>query len=106
VDRSRLGSCFAGICDRRLPEVGEDGGTTELETILDLCAIRCRSGVIPCIDPIFGPTAPSFYWSSVTRAADPSAAWFVDFGTEFTTEHPFFVAKNLPLNVRGVRTGP
>jgi uncharacterized protein DUF1566 len=64
------GGCFAGECDWRLPT------RDELQTILsepEPCAAS------PCIDPLFGPTAPSFYWSSTSDAMCPTDAWSVDF---------------------------
>jgi len=72
-------NCFAGHCDWRLPEVGKDGGTAELETILDLSEGNCGGGNGACIDPIFGPTSAFFYWSSTTNATFTSHAWAVDF---------------------------
>ena len=72
----------------------------ELETIL-LAPYPC--GTSPCIDPIFGPTAVS-YWSASTDAADPVNAWIVAGGAMFA------YAKSIPvvypfeaINVRAVR---
>jgi hypothetical protein len=59
--------CFAGHCDWRLPNI------VELQTILD-----CGFGP-PCIDPIFGPTASSIYWSASTLASNPVLAWYAFF---------------------------
>jgi len=61
---------FEGHCDWRLPTI------VELQTIL-LEPFPC--GTSPCIDPIFGPTAASFYWSSTSDANDPDFAWSVSF---------------------------
>lgn len=67
--------CFAGHCDWRLPTVNRDGDPAELETIVDPTRPGCASGAgIPCIDPIFGPTAPEFYWSGTTNALGPNNA--------------------------------
>ena len=58
---------FANYCDWRL------ASKDELRSIVD-----CSFGS-PCIDPIFGPTAASFYWSSTSSASGPVNAWFVNF---------------------------
>lgn len=74
--------CFASHCDWRVPTVHEDGGSEELETIVDLNAPGCGSGG-PCVAPIFGPTDINNYWSAITQAANPNgplAAWCVYFG--------------------------
>ena len=56
------GACgFAGYRDWRVPEVGQDGGTAELKTIVDLTEGLCGGGSGACINPIFGPTAASNY---------------------------------------------
>jgi hypothetical protein len=34
----------------------------------------------PTIAPEFGPTAPSFYWSSTSNAARATVVWGVGFG--------------------------
>ena len=90
--------CFAGHCDWRLPKVSRDAdaGMPELETIVD-----CSFGS-PCIDPIFGPTVASFYWSATTNALNPFFSWFVgfDFGNIFND------IKGSNGHVRAVRTGP
>ena len=72
---------FAGHKDWRLPMVAQNGGKAELETIMDLTQGNCGGGDGPCIDEfIFGPTAASDYWSSVTHAVSPGSAWLVNFG--------------------------
>jgi hypothetical protein len=80
---------FAGHTDWRIPTIAE------LQTILD-----CSFG-LPCIDPIFGPTATSFYWSSTSNASDPLFAWVVDFvdGDVFNSN------KSFGVRVRAVRGG-
>ena len=67
---------FAGHDDWRLPrEAGISAtGDRELESIL-LAPFPC--GTQPCIDPIFGPTAPDLYWSATTTPANADDAWFV-----------------------------
>jgi hypothetical protein len=52
-------------------------GDRELESIL-LAPFPC--GTSPCVDPIFGPTAPELYWSATTTPANADDAWFVYFG--------------------------
>lgn len=73
---------FAGFRDWRLPSVYEDGGTEELETIIDYTKGNCGGGSGPCIDEtIFGPTStsPYAYWSATTDASLSSQAWTVLF---------------------------
>ena len=59
---------FAGHCDWRLPTI------VELRSIIDLSAIGCGVGSV-CIDPIFGPTAISGYWSSSEQTETLISAW-------------------------------
>jgi hypothetical protein len=63
------GSCFANHCDWRIPSIGE------LQGIL-LTPFPCT----PCIDPAFGPTQASDYWSSSTVWINTSYAWGIYFG--------------------------
>ena len=83
---------FAAHCDWRLPT------PAELQTIL-LAPFPC--GASPCIDPIFGPTAPSPYWTSNTFAGGSGNAWFIDFnnGSAFVND------KTVRLFARAVRGG-
>jgi hypothetical protein len=66
-DGVTLMGCFAGHCDWRLPTI------VELQTIRGACG---PEGV--CIDPVFGPTASTFYWSATT-ANLPGSAWAYGF---------------------------
>ena len=84
------GTGYAGRDDWRIPNV------RELQSIVDY-------GVFfPPIDPIFGPTAVSLYWSSTTGAVSPSDAWFVIFGLGSVNAD----GKSNTLSVRAVRGGP
>lgn len=75
VDGIRGG--FAGHCDWRLPTLDE------LLTIRDFTQGNCGGGSGACIDPSFGPTAPSFYWSSTGHENDPGFAMPLFFGNSF-----------------------
>ena len=67
---------FAGHNDWRVPtEAGfNPTGTRELESILQHPCVD-----VPCIDPIFGPTIPTGYWSRTTDVGRSIDAWFVNF---------------------------
>lgn len=99
--------CFAGHCDWRLPTVNRDGGTAELETLVDQTTTGC-AGLVPCIDPIFGVTAPYIYWSGTPEAGDQNGAWAVSFNIDSLDE---FIGvgtdrKRITYHVRAVRTAP
>jgi len=83
---------FAGFTDWRVPT------RDELATIrvpFPLC------GTSPCIDPIFGPTGASFYWSATESDAD--GAW----GVLFADGRVLIASKILiDISVRAVRGGP
>jgi hypothetical protein len=64
---------LAGHSDWRLPTL------SELQTIRDPTQGRCAGGSGPCIDPVFGPTQPYWYWSSSTVADTPLSAWMLEF---------------------------
>ena len=80
---------YAGYDDWRIPN------RRELESIVNLGLFN------PAIDPIFGPTFTSNYWSSTTNAFSTFDAWFVS----------FFIGnvgiddKTLDVFVRAVRGG-
>lgn len=71
--------CFTDHCDWRLPSVGRDGGSAELETIVDKTQGFCSGGIGACADPALGPTASWYYWSSTTDANFSNFAWYVYF---------------------------
>ncbi len=60
---SQVNGCFAGFCDWRAPTV------VELLSIQD-CSFA-GSPLGSCIDPVFGPTAPSLYLTSVIATPRP-----------------------------------
>ena len=76
----------------RLPEIDE------LKTILTAQFPSCTSS--PCIDPVFGPTEPSFYWSATSSS--PLVAWSVFFDNGFVGGND----KVNAFHVRAVRSAP
>lgn len=84
--------CFGGHCDWRLPTL------LELQTIL---ANPKPCGWKPCIDPIFGPTASSIYWSGEESSFHPIRAWYVFFISGYWSTGEKVNANN----VRAVRGG-
>src|SRR5262249_5597622 len=70
-----------------------------LPTIAQLKTIHACSFSF-CIDPIFGPTEPNFYWSSSTSAT-PWEAWVVFFSGDAVVTSP----KYNPRSARAVRGG-
>jgi len=89
VNSLEVTGCFAGHCDWRLPNI------VELKTIVD-----CGFGS-PCINPIFGPTVVSNYWSASTVAGSGLDAWYANFFNGTANS----VTKTLEVLVRAVRTG-
>jgi hypothetical protein len=72
---SQTSGCFAGHCDWRLPLIEELAG------IFDATQAGCGDGSSPCIDPVFGPTRATNYWSATTfNQFHPSTAYVVHFG--------------------------
>jgi hypothetical protein len=96
-DGTSTSGCFAGHCDWRLPLIEELAGI--VDTTEGLCG-GGRSGA--CIDPIFGPTLASAYWSATTVARSPGRAWGADFGVGPAVDSGH---KKLILYVRAVRSG-
>jgi hypothetical protein len=90
---SCTGSCFAGHCDWRVPEIDE------LRGILTAEFPNCAAP--PCIDPIFGQTGLSSYWSASTHTLIPVFAWFVNFGNGDVGND----GKGSTFHARGVRSG-
>lgn len=89
---SDVTGCFTGHCNWRLPTV------VELQTI----AVPVCCG-LPWIDPIFGPTASSPYWTASTWATNPAGAWTVSFGSGNLVQ---IAGKgSSPSFVRAVRAG-
>ncbi len=81
-DGTSTSGCFTGHCDWRLPTIEELAG------IVDATQGNCGGGSGACIDPAFGPTQASGYWSATTVASLSSYAWDVLFfhgspGTDF-----------------------
>jgi hypothetical protein len=83
---------LADHADWRLPTIAE------LMGIFDPGAPGCGTGNA-CIDPIFGATVPSVYFSSTTAADDSNGAWCVSFGTGDVAR----CAKDFQFAVRAVR---
>jgi hypothetical protein len=95
------GGCFAGHCDWRLPTF------TELQTLVDPNQGVCAGGSGACIDPVFGPTSPEFYWTSSSRIESnlTTSAMLVDFGSLIDLGKIGSLAKFRALGVRAVRGG-
>jgi hypothetical protein len=83
---------FAGFSDWRVPT------PDELLAVVDTSVATCGSGG-PCIDPIFGPTRPFFYWSATESG---SSRWAVDFLNGFSLADDLL----FPYSLRAVRTVP
>lgn len=81
---------LAGHSDWRMPNI------VEMQTILD-----CSFGS-PCIDPIFGPTASSAYWTSSSFAIVAAKGWAVGFLDGLVG----VANKDVGFRVRAVRGGP
>lgn len=84
-------TCFLGYCDWRLPTL------RELRSILIEPCIAA-----PCIDPVFGSTAPGRYWSATAFVSPGFGLRNVDFATGSTTGGS---SPNFEYYVRAVRPG-
>lgn len=74
-------SAFAGHSDWRLPTMGTNASVPANPELESIALQGCTSPtLVPCIDPIFGPTAVAVYESASTYAYDPSASLGVSFG--------------------------
>ena len=84
---------FAGFTSWRVPT------REELLSIVDTSVAMCGRA-LPCIDPIFGPTQASEYWSSTE--VSPNVAWIVI----FSSGNLKFGTKIDRVLMRAVRNGP
>ena len=82
---------FAGFTNWRMPT------REELLSIADTSDATCKRK--PCIDPIFGPTQASDYWSATE--VSPNVAWIVI----FSSGNFRFGTKTDVVHVRAVRSG-
>jgi hypothetical protein len=84
---------FSGYNDWRIPTVGYDGGTPELETIL-AAPYPCTGLSVPCVSAAFNTdcasgcavtscscTQSAPYWSATTQLTDPGSGEIVFFTT-------------------------
>ncbi|MEY4950161.1 MAG: hypothetical protein RL698_2372 [Pseudomonadota bacterium] len=96
---------WLGKTDWRLPTVEELSGISfsgiASGGIVDTGVAKCGLGS-PCINPVFGPTLPSEYWSSSSNYVYWGGRWVVDFGTGKTA----YYYQNPPISVhaRAVRS--
>jgi Protein of unknown function (DUF1566)/Collagen triple helix repeat (20 copies) len=90
TDRPRF--CFANYCDWRIATV------VDLNSVIQQPS-PCSTGS-PCIDTVFGPTQPAFYWSSTSAASELPVAWGVSFDIGRVTVN----SKSGDAYARAVRT--
>ena len=89
VAASKFDTPFARHTDWRIPTL------SELQTIVD-----CSVGS-PCIDPIFGPTAETIYWSSTSNGNNLAFAWLIN----FFDGNVLSFSKGTEIRMRAVRGG-
>lgn len=95
-------SSLGGHADWRIPTLNAHGDAAELETILlGWPSPSCPAGGIPCVDPIFEPTAAGPYWSA-SADGGPDAR-YLNFNTGLI-DSPFLFFKDASALVRAVRT--
>lgn len=102
---------LAGYNDWRIPTVGYEGGTAELETIvvsasptcsrLRVFDTACTSGTVGCSVTTCSCTA-QIYWAATTFLPEPGSAEEQDF---LFCEHPGVSLKTNAFSVRAVRSG-
>jgi hypothetical protein len=73
--------CFANRCDWRLPSLVELKSIFDRDRAASCATGKERSGV-PCIDPAFGTTQASIYWSATTRSDATDVTRNVDFAQQ------------------------
>lgn len=91
-------SSFAGHNDWRLPTSSELRAILLDDCLVHLNSCTCPQGAMGCIDPAFGPTAQSYYWSETTASGE-NWAWSVG----FFDGYPFQDGKDRSFPVRAVR---
>ena len=90
IDEVNFIENYAGYDDWRLANI------KELMSIVDYGALT------PAIDPIFGPTAATYYWSLTSSALLPDRAWDLSFSSGVVSTGLKATAQ---LGVRAVRGG-
>lgn len=103
------GGGFAGHTDWRIPEVNQDGGNEEIDSLIDLtetgqfifsefktpCTPGCTVNDCSCQSTVG-------YWSSTTSTANSGEAWAVGFSLPVTSVN----GKAVAFSARAVRTLP